>query len=149
VVLAIVVPLLLPLLVWQLGTGLCVLLAVTIPLLVLLLVYQPGTSLYVLLMVAVPLLLPLLVCEPGMGLCELLTVALLLPGCGGHASVVVALHLSSTLRLLEGCLECYLCNVNDLLCWKLHSAFVIVLNRHPPNCAILRDNLIHIGTISL
>jgi hypothetical protein len=78
----------------------------------------------VLLAVAVPLLLPLVVCELGTGLCVLLavTILLLLPGCGGHASVVVALQLSSTLRLLEGCLYYPLCNVNDFLCWKLHSS---------------------------
>jgi hypothetical protein len=53
--------------------------------------------------VAAPLLLPLLVCEPGTGLDVLLAIAvpLLLLGSGGHASVVVALHLSFTLRLLE------------------------------------------------
>jgi hypothetical protein len=95
-------PLLLRLVVYQSGTGLGMLLVVAVPLL-LLLVYEPGTGLCVLLAVAVPLLLPLLVCQSGTGLYMLLAIAvpLLLPGCGGHASVVV-LHLSSTLRLLEG-----------------------------------------------
>ncbi len=118
-----------PLLVCQPGTGLCVLLAVAVPLLLPLLVFQLGTSLCVLLTVAIPLLLPLLVRQPGMGLCMLLAVAipLLLPGFGGHASVDVALHLSSTLRLFEGCLDCSLCNVNDFLCWKLHSSFSSLL----------------------
>jgi hypothetical protein len=58
----------------------------------------------VLLVVVVPLLLSLLVCQPSTGLYVLLVVAvpLLLPGCDGHANVVITLHLSSTLRLLEG-----------------------------------------------
>jgi hypothetical protein len=74
--------------------------------------------------IAVSLLLPLLVYQPGTGLCLLLAVAipLLLLGCDGHASVVIALHLSSTLRLFEGYLDYSLCNVNDFLCWKLHSS---------------------------
>jgi len=101
--LVVAIPLLLPLLVCQLGTGLYVLLAVTVLLLLPLLVCQSGTNLCVLLTIAVPLLLPLVVFQPGTNLCVLLAVAvsLLLLGSGGHASVVVALHLSSTLRLLE------------------------------------------------
>ncbi len=43
------------------GTGFCVLLTVTIPLLVLLLVCQLGTILYVLLTIVIPLV-PVLVC---------------------------------------------------------------------------------------
>jgi len=114
VLLAVATPLVLPLLVCEPGTGMCVLLAVAVPLLPPLLVCQPGTGLCVLLMVAVPLLLPLLVCQPGTGLCVLLVVAvlLLLPGYGGHASVVVALHLSCThgakAKHIE-CLDCSIC----------------------------------------
>jgi hypothetical protein len=68
-----------------------------------LLVCQPGTGLCVLLAVVVSLVLPLLVCQLSTGLYVLLAVVvLLLLGYGGHVSVVVALHLSSTLRLLEG-----------------------------------------------
>jgi hypothetical protein len=74
-------PLLLPLLVCQPSTGLCLLLAVASPLLLPLLVFQPGTGLCVVLAVAVLLLLPVLVCQPGTGLCVVLAVAisLLLP----------------------------------------------------------------------
>jgi len=103
VLLGVAIPLLLSLLVYQLGTSLCVLLAIAVPLLLLLPVYQPSTGLCVLLAIAVLLLLPLLVCQPVTNLCVLFAVAvlLLLPGSDGHADVVVALHLSSTLRLLE------------------------------------------------
>jgi hypothetical protein len=58
VLLTVVVPLLLPLLFWQLGTGLCVLLAVEVSLLLPLLFWQPGIGLCVLLVITVPLLLP-------------------------------------------------------------------------------------------
>ncbi len=94
--LAVAVPLLLPLLVYQPSTGLSVSLAVAVPLLLPLLVYQPSTGLSVPLTVAVPLLLPLLVYQPGTGLCVLLTVAvlLLLLGCGGHAVQIVPLVVS-------------------------------------------------------
>jgi hypothetical protein len=94
--LTVVVPLLLPLLVYQPGTGLCVPLAVVVPLQLPLLVYQLGTGLCVSFAVAVPLLLPLLVYQPGMGLCVLLVVAvlLLLLGCGGHAIQIVQLAVS-------------------------------------------------------
>jgi hypothetical protein len=87
VLLAVAVPLLVPLSVCQPGTGLCVLLAITVPLLVPVRVCQPGTGLCVLLAVAVPLLVPVLVCQPGTGMCVLLPVAvlLLLSGYGGHA----------------------------------------------------------------
>jgi hypothetical protein len=92
--LAVAVPLLLPLLVYQPSTGLSVSFAVAVPLLLPLLVYQPSTGLSVPL--AVPLLLPLLVYQPGTGLCVLLTVAvlLLLLGCGGHAVQIVPLAVS-------------------------------------------------------
>jgi hypothetical protein len=68
-------------------------LAVAVPLLLPLLVCQPGTGLHLLLTVAAPFLLPLLVCQPGTGFCVLLAVAvlLLLPGCGGHAVQIVPL----------------------------------------------------------
>jgi len=93
VLLAVAIPLLLPLLVYQPSTGLSVPLAVAVSLLLPLLVYQPSTGLSVPLAVAVPLLLPLLVYQSGMGLCVLLTVAvlLLLLGCSGHAVQIVPL----------------------------------------------------------
>ncbi len=93
VLLAIAIPLLLPLLVYQPSTGLSVPLAVAVSLLLPLLVYQPSTGLFVPLAVAVPLLLPLLVYQSGTGLCVLLTVAvlLLLLGCSGHAVQIVPL----------------------------------------------------------
>ncbi len=96
VLLAVAVPLLLPLLVYQPSTSLCVLLAVAIPLLLPLLAYQPSTGLCVLLAVAVPLLLPLLVYQPSTGLCVPLAVAvlLLLLGRGGHAVQIVSLVVS-------------------------------------------------------
>jgi hypothetical protein len=72
------VPLLLALLVYQLGMGFCVLLAIAVPLLLVLLVYQPGTGLYVLLAVTVPLLLP---------------------GCDGHVVQIVLLAISGKKRL--------------------------------------------------
>jgi hypothetical protein len=94
--LAVAVPLLLPLLVYQPGTGLCVPLAVVVLLLLPLLVYQLGMGLCMSFAVAVPLLLPLLVYQPGMGLYVLLAVAvlLLLLGCGGHAVQIVPLAVS-------------------------------------------------------
>ncbi len=66
-------------------------LAVAAPLLLPLLVCQLGTSLHLLLAVAASLVLPLLVCQPGTGLCVLLVVVvpLLLLGCGGHAVEIV------------------------------------------------------------
>jgi len=71
-------------------------LAVAVPLLLSLLVCQLGTGLRLLLVMAAALLLPLLVCQPGMGLCVLLAVAvlLLLPGCGGHAVQIVPLAIN-------------------------------------------------------
>jgi hypothetical protein len=66
---------------------LSVLLAVAVPLLLPLLVRQPGIGLRLLLVVVAPLLLPLLVCQPGTGLCVLLAVVvLLLLGCGPAAA---------------------------------------------------------------
>jgi hypothetical protein len=146
VLLAVAVPLLLPLLVCKPSTGLCVLLAVAVLLLLPLLVCKPNTGLCLLLAIAVPLLLPLLVCQPGTGLCVLLAVAvpLLLPGCGGHANVVVALHLSSTLRLLEGCLDCSLCIV--LLNLPLENSLSLYyvaqwkrIKGPPSNSSLLKD----------
>jgi len=94
--LAVAVPLLLPLLVYQLSTGLSMPLAIVVSLLLPLLVYQPSTGLSVSLAVAVPLLLPFLVYQPGTGLCVLFTVAvlLLLLGYGGHAVQIVSLAVS-------------------------------------------------------
>ncbi len=91
---AVAAPLLLPLMVCQQGTGLCVLLAIAVSLLPLL-VCQPGTGLYVLLTMVVSLL-PLLVCQPGTGLYVLFAVVvpLLLSGCGGHAVQIVPLAVS-------------------------------------------------------
>jgi len=79
-----------------------VLLAVAVPLLLPLLVYQPSTGLSVPL--AVPLLLSLLVYQPGTGLCVLLTVAvlLLLLGYGGHAVQIVSLTVSGRQPVLRG-----------------------------------------------
>ncbi len=96
VLLAVAVPMLLPLLVYQPSMGLSVPLAVAIPLLLPLLVYQSNTGLSVPLAIAVPLLLSLLVYQPGTGLYVLLTVAvlLLLLGCGGHAVQIVSLAVS-------------------------------------------------------
>jgi hypothetical protein len=69
-----------------------VLLAVAVPLLLPLLVCQPGIGLRLLLAVAAPLL----VYQLSTGLCVLLAVAvlLLLPGCGGHAVQIVPLVIS-------------------------------------------------------
>jgi len=64
VVLAVAVPLLLPLPVCEPGTGLDVVLVVAIPLLLPLLVRQPGTGLRLLLAVAGPLLFPARVGQP-------------------------------------------------------------------------------------
>jgi len=88
--LVVAIPLLLALLVCQLGTGIHLLLTVAVPLLLALLVCQLGTGLRLLLAVATPLL----VCQPGTGLYVLLAVAvpLLLPGCSGHA-VQIVLHI--------------------------------------------------------
>jgi len=81
-----------------------VLLAVVVLLLLPLLVYQPNTGLSVPLTVAVPLLLPLLVYQPGMGLCVLLTVAvlLLLLGYDGHAVQIVPLAVSGRQSVPRG-----------------------------------------------
>ncbi len=85
--LAVAAPLLLPLLVYQPGTGLRMLLANAAPLLV----YQLSTGLRLLLAVTAPLLLPLLVYQSGTGFGLLLAVAvsLLLSSCGGHAVEIV------------------------------------------------------------
>jgi hypothetical protein len=75
-----------------------VLLAVGVSLLLPLLVCQPGTGLCLLLAVAAPLL----VCQSGTGLCVLfaVTVLLLLPGCDGHVVQIVPLAVSGRQPIL-------------------------------------------------
>ncbi len=108
---AVAIPLLLPLLVCQLGMGLRLLLAVAVPLLLALRVYQLGTGLRLLLAVAVPLLLLLRVCQLGTGLYMLLAIAvsLLLSSCGGHAIHIVPLAVNGGQPILGGGVHSLVC----------------------------------------
>jgi len=129
VVLAVAVPLLLPLSVCQPSTSLRVVLAIVIQLLVPVWVCQPGAGLCVLLAVAVALLLAVVVCQPGMSLCVLLAVAVALLLTVLVCQPAKLMHFDLMLLHTNLHLHKILCKLhNNIRCYKfiLHDKFLIL-----------------------